>query len=362
MQSMGEQSHKASHKGSPNSHSIFETMNTIKFLKGLVANMLLALIYATFFGASAVEASIMFVTLYAVGVLMYVAAKQSGGRLAFDGLAVEAWIPLVMEDFYPSNSFLTAAYDMSGMVDNDKINFAEAGADPSVLKNNTTYPIEANVAEDQPLAVELDTYDTDSTIVRNAIAIELAYDQRALYAAKHKKALMKKIGMDAAYAYAAAAHAGTNTVLDLGENDSVIDAVIDMQKAYNDFDDDGTNRVLVLNPKHLADIAKEDKVLYKAIMAEPGSVFYGFKVFTYSQNPLYIYATKTKAAQGVAFDGDIHKVSSITFLGDEVMKAQGTVKLFSQLNDPDIKGDKFNFQMRFLAKTLRNKYAGAILK
>lgn len=230
------------------------------------------------------------------------------------------------------------------------------------MKNNTSYPIDANVAEDQPLAVELDTYDTDSTIVRNAIAIELAYDQRSLYAGKHKKALMKKIGMDAAYAYAPTGHAGTNTVLDLGSSDSMIDAVIDMQKAYNAFDDDGSNRVLILNPAHLAKIAKEDKVLYKAIMAEPGSVFYGFKVFTYSQLPLYIYATKAKAAQGVAFDDDIHKASSITFLGDEVMKAQGTVKLFSQLNDPDIKGDKFNFQMRALAKSLRGKYAGAILQ
>ena len=327
-----------------------------------MANLIIALIVATMIGASVRETVVLFIGIYSIGVLMYVTAKNSGGRLAFDGLAVEAWIPLVMEDFYPSNSFMTAAYDMSGMVDNDKINFAEAGADPSVLKNNTSFPIAANVAEDQPLAVELDTYDTDSTVVRNAIAIELAYDQRALYAAKHKKALMKKIGLDAAYAYAAASHAGTNTVLDLGNNDSMIDAVIDMQKAYNEFDDDGTNRVLVLSPKHLADIAKEDKVLYKAIMAEPGSVFYGFKVFTYSQTPLYIYATKTKAAQGVAYDSDIHKPSSITFLGDEVMKAQGTVKLFSQLNDPDIKGDKFNFQMRFLAKTLRNKYAGAILK
>ena len=58
----------------------------------------------------------------------------------------------------------------------------------------------------------------------------------------------------------------------LGDTDSLIDAVIDMQKAYNSFDDDGSNRNLVLCPAHMAAIAKEDKVLYKAIMAEPGSV------------------------------------------------------------------------------------------
>ncbi len=337
-------------------------MNTLKFLKGLVGNLILALLFAYAFSLGIPDTLMAFVGLYGIGVCMYIAAKQSGGKLAFDGLAVEAWIPLVMEDFYPSSSFMSAATDMSAMVDNDKINFAEAGADPDVLKNNTVYPINATVAEDMPLSVELDTYDTESTIVRNAIAIELSYDQRALYARKHQKALRKKVANDAAFSYAPAAHAGTNTVLNLSANDSMIDAVIDMQKAYNDVDQDGTDRVLVLAPAHLAKIAKEDKVLYKAIMAEAGSTFYGFRIFTFSNNPLYIYATLTKAAQGAAFDAGIHKRSSFAFLGSEVMRADGTMQLFSQLKDPDIKGDKFNFQMRQLSASLRNKYGGAILQ
>ena len=62
---------------------------------------------------------------------------------------------------------------MSSLVNNDVINFVEAGADPAVLKNNTTYPISATVASDTPLSVTLDYYDTESTIVRNAIAVEL---------------------------------------------------------------------------------------------------------------------------------------------------------------------------------------------
>lgn len=337
-------------------------MNTIKLLKGAMANLIIALLIAALADLNALQTAFLFLGLYTTGILMYVARLKSGGVLAFEGLAVEVWIPLVLEDFYPKNSFMTAAYDMSSMVDNDKINFAEAGADPTVLKNNTVFPIPANVAEDQPLNVELDTYDTDSTIVRNAIAVELAYDQRLLYANKHKKALAAKLGRDAAYAYAPAAHGGTNNVLNLGANDSVLDAIIDMRKHYDEVDDDGSERVLVLSPSHQAAIAKEDKALYKAIMAEPGSVLYSFKVFTYSKNPLYIVDGLTKAAQNAAYNDEIHKVSSFTFLGGEVMKAQGTLTLFSQLKDPDIKGDKFNFQMRALARSLRNKYAGAILK
>lgn len=279
------------------------------------------------------------------------------------GLAKEVWVPLVKEDFYPNSSFLTSAFDMSALVDNDKINFAEAGADPNVLKNNTTFPIAEAVATDSPKDITLDTYDTDSTIVRNAIAIELVYDQRVLYVNKHKKALRKRIGQDAAWAYAPTQNStgNKNPVLNLAGGDSFIDAIIDLQAKYNEFDDDGTNRNLVLCPAHQAKIAKEDKVLYKAIMAEPGSMLYGFKIYAYSQNPIYTTAG-VKATQGTAFVSGTHKLASFAFIGDEVMSAMGTVDMFDRLRDPDVKGDKFNFQMRALVSPLRDRYRGAILQ
>lgn len=304
-----------------------------------------------------------FITLLFVGAVIYF-LKATEKVSFFEGLAPEVWIPLVKEELYPDNSFLNGANDMSALVDYDKINFAEAGADPTVMKNNTNYPVGATVASDTPKEITLDYYDTDSTIVRNAIAIELAYDQRLLYARKHKLALMKKIGIDAAYAYAPTQNstANKNTVLNLGANDSIIDAIIDLKKAYSKLDDDGTDRHLVLDPEHFALIAKEDKVLYKSMMVEKGSTFFGFKIWEYSKNPIYIGDTGVKAAQGAAFVAGTHKYSSFSFLGSEVMKAIGTIEMFSIMKDPDVKGDKFNFQMRALVSSLRGKFGGAILK
>lgn len=332
-----------------------------KIISAVAINTFIGLLIAATTGFNFLACAI---AVNMLGVVMFIVKEKDKSFTLFDGLATEVWIPLVKEDFYPNNSFLQAAEDMSSLVDNDKINFAEAGADPAVLKNNTVYPINASVASDSPLAVELDYYDTESTIVRNAVAVELAYDQRVLYANKHKKALFKKIGMDAAYAYAPTQDDGTknNKVISLAANDSVIDAIIDMRAAYDGFDDDGTNRNLVLCPTHLAYLAKEDKALYKAIIAEPGSLMYGFKTWSYSKNPIYISATGVKAAQGTAYVAGTHKLASFAFLGSEVMKAMGTVEMFSKLKDPDIKGDKFNFQMRALVAPLRDKYRGAILK
>lgn len=326
----------------------------------LAFNVVMALMLSAVFAVPA-AASFIGLTVLAEGLYFFKTQHQFTFNV---GLAQEVWIPLVKENFYPSNNFLSAAMDMSAMVENDVINLAEAGADPTVLKNNTTYPITSAVAADTPLALTLDYYDTNSTVVRNAVAVELAYDQRALYASKHQKALLKKVGQDAAYLYAATqTNAGNNNlVVNLAGGDSMIDGIIDLQKHYNAVDDAGGNRVLVLDPNHMAKIAKEDKVLYKAIMAEAGSTFYGFKIFTYSQNPIYIGATGIKAAQGTAYVGGTHKYGSFAFLGDEVMKAMGSMKLFSTLNDPAQKGDVFNFQMRFYANTLRGKYMAAVIQ
>ncbi len=335
-------------------------MKTSKLIMNLAIIALFAILLSSLVGVQPIYIASV---LIAAGMVTHILKMQNGSTL-FQGLAPEVWLPLVKEDFYPSNSFLNGATDMSPLVDNDKINFAEAGADPTVMKNNTVYPIPVNVAGDTPKAIELDYYDTDSSLVRNAVAIELNYDQSKLYADKHKKALLKRFGLDAAYAYAPTAHnSGTNNaVLKLGANDSVIDAIIDLQALYNAWDEDGSNRHLVLDPTHLAQIAKEDKVLYKSIMAEAGKEYYGFRIWTYSKNPLYLEANSTKAAFGAAYNAELHLKSSFAFLGNEVMKAQGTFMMFSKLKDPDQKGDIFNFQMRGLVSSLRGRYAGAILK
>ena len=42
-------------------------------------------------------------------------------------LHTEVWIRQILEGFYPDSSFLKYAHDLSKLVDNDKINLAEAG-------------------------------------------------------------------------------------------------------------------------------------------------------------------------------------------------------------------------------------------
>lgn len=335
-------------------------MKTSKFLIAFTANVIIGLLLATVFSFSPLV-GVCGVNI--AGAVLHV-IKVQNQSVFFDGLAQEIWIPDVKDNFYPDSSFLSQPMDMSSLVDNDAINLAEAGVDPTVLLNNTAYPIAETDAADTPLRMILNTYDTTSTVVRNAVALELAYDQRQLYTGKHKKALLQKFGIDAAYAYAPAAVAATNPIIDATADAAgvILDRIIELQTAYNNLDAPLEGRVLVLDPNHAAIIAKEDKALFKSFENTPGSMLFGFKIYTFSRNPIYIKSGVTKAALGTAFVGATHAKSSFAFVKDEVMKAQGTFKLFSTLNSPSHKGDVFNFQMRGLAQSIRGKYKAAIIK
>lgn len=331
---------------------------TTKLLLNVLFNCFIGFLIAAAFGFNPIVGAL---SVNAAGIVLHQINRH--GVALFEGLAAEVWIPMVMENPYPNASFLQAATNMSSLVDNDSINLAEAGVDPDVLVDNAVYPVPITEAGDTPLKVSLKTYDTTNTVVRNAVAIELVYDQRALYANKHKKALAKKLGMDAAYMYAPTAADATknNFVLTLGANDSIIDGIIDLQAQYGNADADD-DRNLVLCPSHMAKIAKEDKLLYKNLLAEPGSMYAGFKIWAYSKNPFYITATGAKAAYGVAFDPATHSYASFSFVSSEVMAADGSMDMFQRLKDPEARGDIFGFQKRALATTLRGWFGGAILQ
>ncbi len=289
----------------------------------------------------------------------------------YAGLNKEVWIERLMEGFYPDNSFLTEAEDMSEFVDNDKINFAEIGADPDVLTNNTTYPVAIVGRTDTALEITLDYWDTVNTVVRNAEQKELVYNKIDSVQKGHKRSLLNNFARRAAHAYSPASHAADTPVLaatgaDRGDGTRMLtwNDIITLQATCDDLDWDSEpgSRILVLNTKHQADLIKEDKALYKEFVDRTtGRVnnMYTFKMYTYSKTPVFNKDTGVKAAFGAAPAATDAK-ASVLFLKTRVMRAQGTIDMFSRLKDPEARGDIMGYQMRGIALPLHAKGYGAI--
>ena len=324
----------------------------------LLFNSIVAILIGTLFSLSAVFT--MGASLVAGTLLSF---APNGPGYLMSGLQKEIWTDILLEKFYPDNSFLNEARDMSSLVEFNKINLAEVGASPDVLIDNTSYPIAVSSRTDTPKDLSLRTLDTTSTVVRNVEKMELAYDKMSSVIYGHKQELLKTAGKLAAWNYAPLADATNTPVLSAtgaiknGKRQLLFDDLLRLMVAFNNLDFPTDGRILVLNPQHESDLILQDLLLYKAAIVS-GTLF-NFKLYRTSQTPIFNGDTGGKVAYGAA-PAATDCISSFAFHKDEVMKAIGDVEMFVKYKDPDNKGDVMNFQMRFCALSLRNKAMGAI--
>ncbi len=328
-------------------------------LGNFMFNMMVALVLVAATGLSAlpVVAGSLF-----TGTLLSITPKTPSAL--FSGVQKEIWTDILLEGFYPQSDFLSEARDLSALVDNNTINLAEAGANPSVLIDNTSYPIAVSSRTDVPKSLTLKTLDTTSTVVRNVDKMESSYDKMSSVIYGHKQELLRTACKLAAWNYAPASDATLTPVIACtgalvnGYRKMTFDDVLNLIVRLNLADVPQDGRILVLNPRHEADLQAADLALYKTAMSS-GSLF-GLKLYRTSQTPIFNASTGVKCAYGAAAAPSTDTYSSFFFQKDEVMKAMGDTEMFAKYKDPDNKGDVINFQMRFVALSLRTKGFGAI--
>ena len=158
-----------------------------------------------------------------------VGATPAAGALALDSLAVgvscmgglaptgalraglysEAWTGELVKAFRAAAEAVgwynkIRSYDQ--YVQNDVIHLVDIGADPEVLVNNTTYPLEIENLEDGDIAVTLDKYQTKPTRVTDDELHALTYDKMASVVDRHKEAFSETKFSRAIHSVAPAEH------------------------------------------------------------------------------------------------------------------------------------------------------------
>lgn len=326
--------------------------------KNLFFNVTVAMLVSLFVpvpAAAAVGGSI------ALGALQSFVTLPGGAYMAINK---QVWTDVILEGFYPKDDFLLASVDMTELVTFNTINMAEAGADPAVLIDNTSYPISSATRSDTALTVTLKTLDTESTIVRNLEKKESSYNKVESVVRGHRNALRKASIQLAAHNWSASSDGTYTPVLAAtgdvynGYKRLLFEDVLKMHAKLMALDLDIEGMNMLLNPIHLADLMYQDMKLYKTMM-ETGRLW-GIRLFTNSQTPRFNKSTGARVAFGAAAAPSTDTIASTFWHRDEVMKADGELEVFAKYNDPDQKGDVINFQKRFIALPLRSKGLGAI--
>lgn len=207
-------------------------------------------------------------------------------------LVKEIWVKQLLENFYPQGNFLTKVTDFSELVENNKIHIPSAGIDPKVLINNTTYPISIKERDDFDHEIPLATFSTENTLVRRPEAIEYSYDKLESVISQHRNTLSSAVAMKAAHAYAPQNDSVFTPVIETSGttlNDRLslcFNDVLNLKERFDEANIPLEDRYLVLHPKHVTDLLREDIQLFKEltnITAGEPTKFAGFGIFAFSK-------------------------------------------------------------------------------
>lgn len=335
----------------------------------LVINFALALVFAVAITPLIeVNPLITATAITAVSAAAQFAAPSFFSGLAMAGLQKEIWVPGIKENPVPDDTFVYQSTDMSLYVENNKLHLAEAGIEPSVHEDYfaaSDDPLPFATVADIPNEVILKTYSTDQTRHRDLQEVELQYDRRTSVINRHRTSLAKNMSDRASFAWSPATANAFNKLMNLAPEDSIIDAIIDIEAFFAGLDKPD-NLNICFTPEHMARIKKEDKKLYKEILNE--KVMYGLKVFRYSRNPLYKSVWSggapvlTKKAYGTTMDAGDGRASFI-WASDEVFRAFGDIEMYANLRDSGTQSDTLSFAQRALVGKIRAtnpKYLAAI--
>lgn len=256
-------------------------------------------------------------------------------------------------------------------VNADVIHLVDVGADPEVLVNNTTYPLEVENLPDGDIAVTLDKYQTKPTRVTDDELHAIGYDKMGSVVERHKEAFSETKFKKAIHSLAPAGDTDkTPVVLTTGEADGgrkrmTRSDIIALKKKFDKAHVPAEGRILVLCADHVADLLEQDqKFASQYYNYDSGAInrMYGFEVYEYDACPYYTVASKKKTAYG-AVPGTGDRQCSVAFSTKRVMRADGTTKTYLQeaANNPTTQENLFSLRTYTLCMPIKAEGLGAIV-
>lgn len=350
-------------------------------ISAIVTNLILALLVGVLLNAAiGFNPIVTSAVIFAGGTGLQLIYPNLFVGVAMAGVYREIWTGELVESFQPeiNASFLSEIPDESRWVqssgggENQVIHLVDIGADPEVLINNTTYPIGYETLADGDIAFNLDKFQTKATKVTDDELYAITYDKIAVVNKKHKNAILAKKFGKAIHALAPASNTtATPIVLTsgaavAGKKTCSVNDIISLAGALNDagVPDDG-NRILVLNTQHVTGILKEVKNFYQDFAnigtGQVRSLFYGFKVYVYHNNPVYLASNATKVSYGAIYNPALHNVASVAFYAPDMFRAEGQTKMYYDEPDTQNQASAVNYRHYYLVSPKKARAIGALL-
>lgn len=294
----------------------------------------------------------------------------------YEGVLVEIWTGELVKRLKSGldGSWLDGIPDYSSIVNNDVIHLVDVGADPTVLIDNTTYPLTIEQLPDGDIAIKLSKFETLPTSVTDDELYACSYDKMARVKEAHGDSINISKFKKAAHAICPA---GTGTTASMvmattGTADTATGRkaftkadILAAKKMLDNMGVPATDRRLVLCSDHINDMLAWSEAFERQYNIDNvnGKVarLYGFDIFEYSENPLYTTAGVKKALGSTASTGEFQ--CSFAFYTKRIFKATGSTTMYysEAKTDPQNHRNLIDFLHRFLVIPKKADAAIAIM-
>ncbi len=288
-------------------------------------------------------------------------APRGIGRLCA-GVYTEVWTGELVKPLRAGleGSWLNGVPDYSSLVNNEVIHLVDVGADPDVLVNNTTYPIDIQELKDEDIAISLNKFQTKATPVTDDELHALSYDKMSRVLESHSNALLDTILKMAAHALCATKNDTKTPVLTTsGEVDSTTGRVklciadlAALKRAMDKLLVPSTGRRLILSTDHINDLLETNQVFLEQynINRNEGTVgrLYGFDIYEFANTPLYTTSGEKKGWDATADTGEFN--ASFAVYTPRCFRAMGGTKMYyhAASTDPLYQRNLVNFRQYFI--------------
>ncbi len=291
------------------------------------------------------------------------------------GVLTEVWTGELIKALraYLDASWLVGVPDQSSIVNNDVIHMVDVGADPTVLVNNTTYPIDIQELDDGDKTFSLDKFQTKVVPVTDDELYARSYDKMARVKESCANALNDTKYAKAAHALCPNENTDTTPVITTtGTVDSAtkrvkmcVDDIVALKRRLDKLGVPPTQRRLVLCPDHVNDLLETEQVFKEQynIDRNDGKVgkLYGFDIYEYGSNPTYSTAGKKNALGATPKTGEFQ--CSFAFYVPRVFKATGSTKMYYSAaeTDPQQQRSLISYRHYFICLPKKEDAGGAII-
>lgn len=301
------------------------------------------------------------------------------GHLTIGGLPVEVWKKYIIEKFRKDNAFLFKSKDDSGFVlGGAVVHIPQAGADPTIVKNRSSFPATAVRRTDTDITYTLDTYSTDPTHITWAELQDISYAKLDSILGNQTRALGETIADDMLIKWSPVAAQFVRTT---GGPSALTTAGIGGQtgtrKLFHQKD-----LITAMVAMNAANVPKAGRValiddnmfsgFYDSLTDSQMNAFqqfadnkngvvgrlHGFDIMTRSSVLAYSAADAVKALGSALAATD--NLASLCWHPDTVCRAVGTMKPFQNVDDALYYGDIYSAMVRMGGRKERTDALGVI--